>query len=135
MVNDDSIHEGSVRSGSKGIGSRSGGAADDETDELIASNKVEGTAVYDRQGQKLGSVHSFMVGKRSGKVAYAVMSFGGFLGVGESFHPLPWEALTYAPSGGGYVVDLDKNRLKDAPSYKAGEEPFAESSYGGLVSN
>ena len=54
----------------------------EETHRLIASNKVEGTAVYNRQGEKLGSVHNFMVDKRSGKVEYAVMSFGGFLGMG-----------------------------------------------------
>jgi hypothetical protein len=59
------------------------------TDRLIASNKVEGTAVYDRKGERLGSVYNFMVDKRSGQVAYAVMSFGGFLGVGGSYHPLP----------------------------------------------
>jgi hypothetical protein len=67
----------------------------DETTDLIASNKVEGTAVYNRQGEKLGEVYNFMVGKRSGEVAYAIMSFGGFLGIGQKYHPLPWNALTY----------------------------------------
>ena len=57
----------------------------DETDRLIASNKVEGTAVYDREGNKLGSVYNFMVDKRSGKAEYAVMSFGGFLGMGDDY--------------------------------------------------
>jgi sporulation protein YlmC with PRC-barrel domain len=66
----------------------------DETDRLIASNKVEGTAVYNRRGEKLGSVYNFMVDKRSGKVEYAIMSFGGFLGMGDSYHPLPWNVLT-----------------------------------------
>ena len=70
----------------------------DETHRLIASNKVEGTAVYNRQGEKLGSVYNFMVDKRSGKVEYAVMSFGGFLGMGDSYHPLPWSVLTYDTS-------------------------------------
>ena len=99
--------------------------ATDETEELIASNKVEGTAVYNRQGERLGTVYNFMVGKRSGQVAYAVMSFGGFLGMGESYHPLPWNALTYDTNQGGYVVDLDKDRLSNAPSYGAGEDPFS----------
>ena len=103
----------------------SGSVATDETDELIASNKVEGTAVYNRQGEKLGSVYNFMVGKRSGKVAYAVLSFGGLLGVGESYYPLPWDVLTYDTRQGGYVVDLDKDRLQNAPSYRSGEDPFA----------
>ena len=56
-----------------------------------------------------------MIDKRSGKVAYAVMSFGGFLGMGESYHPLPWEVLDYDERQGGYVVDLDKERLQNAP--------------------
>ena len=89
-----------------------GGVAADETDRLIASNKVEGTAVYNRQGERLGSVYNFMVDKRSGQVDYAVMSFGGFLGIGESYHPLPWAALKYDTSMGGYVVDIDSNRLR-----------------------
>ena len=59
----------------------------DETSRLIASNKVEGTAVYNRQGERLGSVYNFMVDKMSGQVAYAVISFGGFLGIGDSYGP------------------------------------------------
>ena len=62
-----------------------------------------------------------MVDKRSGQVAYAVMSFGGFLGIGGSYHPLPWKVLDYDTRMGGYVVDLDKQRLQGAPSYTAGE--------------
>jgi hypothetical protein len=101
----------------------------DETHRLIASNKVEGTAVYNRQGEKLGSVHNFMVDKQSGKVAYAVMSFGGFLGMGDSYHPLPWSVLTYDNSKGGYVVDLDKRVLEGAPSFKSGQEPRYDRAY------
>ena len=110
-------------------GSRS--VATDETDRLIASNKVEGTAVYNRQSERLGSVYNFMVDKRSGQVEYAVMSFGGFLGIGDSYHPLPWKSLTYDTSQGGYVVDLDKNRLQGAPSYSSSEAPdWSDPSYG-----
>src|SRR3982751_6105444 len=95
----------------------------EETHRLIASNKVEGTAVYNRQGEKLGSVYNFMVDKRSGKVEYAVMSFGGFLGMGDSYHPLPWNVLTYDTRQGGYVVDLDRGRLEGAPSYTSSSLP------------
>jgi hypothetical protein len=105
----------------------------DETTDLIASNKVEGTAVYNRQGERLGDVYNFMVGKRTGRVAYAVMSFGGLLGMGQSYHPVPWNALTYDTDRGGYVIDADKSRLKDAPSYKAGEDPFTRAGYGERV--
>jgi hypothetical protein len=83
--------------------------ATDETSSLISSDKVEGTAVY---GEKLGSIHSVMIDKISGKVGYAVMSFGGFLGMGDRYHHLPWHVLTYDTGQGGYVVDLDPSDLK-----------------------
>jgi hypothetical protein len=92
-----------------------------ETRDLIASNKVEGTAVYGATGEKLGSVYNFMVDKRSGKVAYAVLSFGGFLGMGSSYHPLPWGQLTYDPSQGGYRVNLTREQLTGAPTYSTSE--------------
>jgi hypothetical protein len=101
----------------------SGPVATDETHSLIASDKVEGTAVYNRSGDHLGTVHNMMIDKVSGQVNYAVMSFGGFLGMGSSYHPLPWKALTYDTTRGGYVVDLDKDRLRAAPSYSADELP------------
>jgi hypothetical protein len=109
----------------------SGSVATDETDRLIASDKVEGTAVYNRQGERLGEVYNFMVDKRSGRVEYAVMSFGGFLGMGQSYHPLPWRVLTYDTGRGGYVVDLDKDRLRGAPSYTGSEAAdWSDPAYG-----
>jgi hypothetical protein len=75
-------------------------------------------------------VLNFMVDKYTGQVAYAVMSFGGFLGLGESYHPLPWKALTYDTRLGGYVVDLDKDQLADAPRHGAEDDPFADPDYG-----
>ena len=114
-----------------GAGTSTDNIAIDETDRLIASDKVEGTAVYNRQGERLGTVHNFMVDKYTGQVAYAVMSFGGFLGMGESYHPLPWKVLTYDTRMGGYVVDLDKSKLEGAPSYTASESPdWSDRGYG-----
>jgi hypothetical protein len=97
--------------------------ATDETNRLIASNKVEGTAVYNRSGERLGEVYNFMVDKYSGQVAYAVMSFGGFLGIGEQYHPLPWKVLTYDTGMDGYVVDLDAETLRGAPTFARNEVP------------
>lgn len=88
----------------------------DETHDLIGSDKVEGTKVYNPSGEKLGSIDSLMIDKRKGNVAYALMSFGGFLGMGEQYHPLPWDQLTYNESEDGYVVDLSKERLEGAPT-------------------
>jgi hypothetical protein len=107
-------------------GSRTGEPATEETPELIASDKVAGTAVYNRDGERLGSVYNFMVNKRSGQVAYAVMSFGGFLGMGTGYHPLPWSELSYDTSRGGYVVNLTKEQLQGAPSYSGSEVPAWE---------
>ena len=108
-----------------------GGAKINETSRLIASDKVEGTAVYNRKGERLGTVHNFMVDKRSGQVAYAVMSFGGFLGIGEEYHPLPWKILTYDTNQGGYVVDLDRDRLEKAPRFSRASEPnWSDRKYG-----
>lgn len=111
-----------------------GGTVIEETDRLIASDKVEGTAVYNRQGERLGTVHNFMVDKSTGRVAYAVMSFGGFLGMGESYHPLPWRVLNYDTSQGGFVIDLDKSRLAKAPSYTASNVPnWSDRAYGSRI--
>jgi hypothetical protein len=105
----------------------------DETYDLIASDKVEGTAVYDRSGNRIGDVYNFMVDKTSGKVAYAVISFGGFLGIGEDYFPLPWDQLTYDTSMGGYLVDIDEERLSGAPRYGRSEQPWGEPGYTGSL--
>ena len=103
---------------------------------LIAASKVNGTTVYNRAGEKLGSVYDVMVDKRSGKAEYAIMSFGGFLGIGDSYHPLPWQSLTYDEVQGGYVVDLDRSRLEGAPSYKSRDpDRWADPAYGRQVND
>ena len=106
----------------------------DETSNLISSEKVEGTAVYATDGEKIGHIDHVMIGKRNGQVEYAVMSFGGFLGIGESYHPIPWDALDYNTDQGGYVVNIDKSKLSDAPHYSSsGEPPVYDRIYGSNV--
>lgn len=105
----------------------------EETNALIASDRVEGTTVYSREGDKLGTVHNFMVNKRSGQVEYAVMSFGGFLGIGREYHPLPWNQLDYDPLQGGYVVNLSREQLEQAPRYSHDREPTFDRIYGQKV--
>jgi hypothetical protein len=94
-----------------------------ETISLIASDKVEGTKVYGADEQSIGSVERLMIDKRSGKVSYAVLSVGGFLGIGDTHHPMPWEKLSYDETLGGYRVNATRDELEGAPSYRAGEEP------------
>ncbi len=92
-----------------------------ETFNLIGSDKVEGTKVYRSNGDKVGTIERVMIDKRSGKVAYAVMSFGGFLGIGEDYYPLPWSLLTYNPRLDGYEVDITEQQLKGAPKFSQHE--------------
>jgi sporulation protein YlmC with PRC-barrel domain len=95
----------------------------DETDRLISSEKVDGTTVYNRNGDRLGTVDHLMIDKFTGQVEYAVMSFGGFLGMGESYNPVPWRSLTYDVNLGGYVIDTDRSRLESAPRYTTSDQP------------
>ena len=93
----------------------------DESATLISADKVVGTAVYDAAGARLGTIDTVMLNKRSGEVAYAVMSFGGFLGIGERYHPLPWDVLTYDPAKGGYNIQHSADDLRKAPNYSREE--------------
>jgi len=88
-----------------------------ETTTLIGSDKVEGTYVYRSNGENVGTIQRVMLDKRSGKVAYVVMSFGGFMGIGEDYYPLPWNRLTYNERLGGYEVNINEAQLQRAPKY------------------
>jgi PRC-barrel domain len=103
----------------------------DSPHHLIASDRVEDTTVINREGVKLGTIKRVMIDKLSGQVRYAVMSSGGFLGIGESYHPLPWGVLNYNPEEGAYVVDLDRDTLQHAPYYVGSDEPdWTDRAYG-----
>ncbi len=95
-----------------------------ETHDLIASDKVEGTKVYGADGEHIGSIERILVEKRGGKVSYAVLSFGGFLGMGHEHYPLPWSKLEYDESLGGYRVDITKDQLEGAPRYDDSGDDF-----------
>lgn len=88
-----------------------------ETTSLIGSDKVDGTAVYGADESKIGSIERIMIDKISGKVAYAVLSFGGFLGMGEDYYPVPWRTLNYDTRLGGYRVDFTEEQLNRAPKF------------------
>jgi hypothetical protein len=74
-----------------------------------------------------------MIDKFGGQVAYAVLSFGGFLGIGSQYYPLPWRKLSYEPSLGGYIIDLTRAQLERAPHYAADAEPWTDPAYGRSV--
>lgn len=89
-----------------------------ETGSLIGSDKVEGTAVYGPDRQKIGTIERVMIDKMSGKVAYAVLGYGGFLGLGDDHYPTPWASLKYDTDLGGYLTNLTKDQLEQAPHYR-----------------
>ena len=89
-----------------------------EAGNLIGSDKVEGTAVYGADNKKIGSIERLMIDKTSGKVSYAVLSFGGFLGIGDDHYPLPWQSLKYDTNLGGYVTGITESQLQGAPKYR-----------------
>ena len=83
---------------------------------LISADRVQGTPVFDHEGDKIGHLEDVMLDKETGKVAYAIMSHGGLLGAGERFHPIPWSILRYDLEKQGYVVPMDKAELEKAPT-------------------
>jgi hypothetical protein len=89
---------------------------------LIASDRVEGTPVRRPNGEKVGTIQRVMIDKISGKVAYAVLSFGGFIGIGQKHLPIPWTRLKYDPDEAAYMLDLSDEELSRAPSYEADKE-------------
>ncbi len=95
---------------------------------MISSADVNGTDVYSPAGDHLGKISHLMIDRHSGNIAYAVMSFGGFLGLGSSEHPIPWKKLRYDARLGGYVTDITKDQLERAP--RAGANWFDDPEYG-----
>lgn len=91
---------------------------DDVQHQLISSRRVEGTPVFNPDGKRLGAVHSVMIEKQSGRVPYAVLSFGGFLGMREHVHPVPWDMLRYDVDLDGYVIDMSREDLEAAPTMR-----------------
>lgn len=101
----------------------------DESLRLISSAKVEGTPVVGRDGEQLGKIENFMVDKYTGRVAYAVLSFGGAFGFGEHLFPLPWSILVYDEDQDGYVLNLTKEQLERAPKFKRSDAPEFDANY------
>ena len=93
-----------------------------ETHDLIASDMVVGTNVYDREGKHIGKVERLILEKRGGRVSYAVLSFGGFLGIGHDHYPLPWAKLDYDEGLSGFRVDIAREQVEGAPKYAEGED-------------
>jgi hypothetical protein len=136
--------EGSQTDRDRGMASgMSGGAQSTDTgafkdwetsaNPMIASNRVEGTAVYNTGRERLGTIQHIMIDKLSGQSEFAVMSFGGFLGIGSDYYPIPWNKLTYDTDAGGYMVDMTQEQLTGAPRYGQDENPDYNADYTGEI--
>ncbi|MGB3721522.1 MAG: PRC-barrel domain-containing protein [Pacificimonas sp.] len=101
----------------------------DETLRLISSSKVEGTTVVDRDEQKIGKIMSFMVDKYTGRVAYAVLQFGGVMGIGSHYFPLPWKLLDYDVDADAYRLNIDRDLLETAPKFEKDDSPEFDKTY------
>ena len=107
----------------------------DSASSLIASNRVEGTKVFGRDGDRLGAVSHFMLDKRSGQAAFVVVSTGGFLGLGQAYHPLPWSAFAYDEAQSGYVVAINKKMLDGGPTFRPDSAPSFDDAYAQRVAD
>ena len=83
--------------------------------EAIQASRVIGTDVFNTAGERIGSIEDVMLDKTSNNIMFAVIGFGGFLGIGEKYHAIPWSTLDYDPAHAGYVVPFTKEQLKAAP--------------------
>jgi hypothetical protein len=82
---------------------------------LIPADRVNGTDVVSKAGDKLGKIEDVAIEKVSGDVAYAILSFGGVLGIGAKYHPVPWKLLKYDRDKRAYVIPMSKDDLEHAP--------------------
>lgn len=103
------------------------------TRSLISADDVRGTAVHGRDGGKFGTIDKFILDKRTGQVTYVILSVGGFLGLGQSYHPIPWSAFRYNEKQGGYTAEIDKRLLEGAPSFRPDSAPVFDEEYGRRV--
>jgi hypothetical protein len=104
------------------------------TQVLIQSNKADTMRVLSRDGDRVGHVHAYMLHKRSGRAAYAILSIGGFLGMGKAFYPLPFTLLDYDPVADEYRVTIDRRLLEGGPSW-ANSAPVFDQAYADRVAS
>jgi len=98
----------------------------------ILASKVKGTTVYNNAGDKIGTVEDVVLDKLSNQIMFAALGFGGLMGIGEKYYPVPWSMLNYSQDKGGYVVPLDKSQIENAPAYDLKDLVKHDGSLGGI---
>lgn len=102
---------------------------------LTSADDIRGKAVLGRDGDKLGTIAKLILDERTRQLAYVILSTGGFLGLGQSYHPIPWSAFHYSETEGGYVAAIDKRLLEGAPSFRPDSAPVFDETYGRRVTD
>jgi sporulation protein YlmC with PRC-barrel domain len=97
---------------------------------LIVSTLNQKLIAYGRDASKLGTVEQLVINMFSGQAEYAILSFGGFLGLGQKYHPVPFGFLRVSTDGAGYIVDVDKMLIDGSPSYRNDDAPVFDEAYG-----
>lgn len=106
-----------------------------EKNGVASASKIIGEAVVNRQNENLGKIHELVFDAKSGQLAYAVLSFGGFLGMGNKLFALPWGALAFSATENKLILNVDKDKLKAAPGFDADAKwpDFADKTWGSSI--
>ena len=101
----------------------------------VTASKIIGEAVINRQHEKLGKIHELVLDAKEGRLAYAVLSFGGFMGMGNKLFAMPWRAFEFAESGDELILNVDKEKLKAAPGFEQDSKwpDFADRTWGSSI--
>jgi len=101
---------------------------------VVSASRIIGEAVVNRQDENLGKIHELVFDAREGRLAYAVLSFGGFMGMGNKLFALPWKTLEFATTENKLILNVDKEKLKAAPGFEANAMPdFADRTWGSSI--
>lgn len=96
----------------------------------IRASKVKGTNVYNTAGDKIGHVEDVILDKQSNRILFAALGFGGLLGMGEKYAPVPWSMLDYDEDKNGYVVPISEEQIKKSPAYELKDLTKDDANYG-----
>lgn len=103
---------------------------------IVKASEVTGVKVKNLAGEHLGQINELVINKTTGKVNYAVLDFGGFLGFGNKYFALPWEALTYSPGEDCFIVNADKEHFNNAPGFDKDHWPnFAAPDFASIIND
>ena len=104
---------------------------------VVSASKVIGEAVINRQNENLGKIRELVFDAKDGRLAYAVLSFGGFMGMGNKLFALPWKAFEFATTENKLILNVDKEKLKAAPGFDQDAKwpDFADRTWGNSIHN